>query len=170
MRRGAQISRDIVKSRDRLICIVHNGKIQQTPVRKYRCLGPHTKHSRVSHMELFCKIIAVAGERLRRWPQCDENKIANELATGRMLVFASPFEGAIPEIELCGFRQGTKHSTQGLSRLPKGHRTSRKKRCSAKLAAISTRHRGICELLRGLLQDGVADLKLWRIADAEQAF
>jgi len=36
----------------------------------------------------------------------------------------------------------------------KGIELLAKKRCSAKLAAISTRHRGICELLRGLLQDG----------------
>src|SRR6266566_2190064 len=110
--------------------------------------------------EQFCKIIAVAGERLRRWPQCYENKIRNELATGRIPVFASPFEGAIPGIELRGFRQGTEHSTQGPSRFPKGRRTSRKKRCSPKRAAISTRHCGICELLRGLLQDGSGGLEI----------
>src|ERR1700704_2577023 len=131
-----------------------NGKIQRTPVRRYRCLGPHKKRSRITQTELFCKIIAGAGERFRRWPQRYEKKIPNELAPRRMPVCATPFEGAIPGIELCGFRQGAEHSPQGRSRLPKGRRTSRKKRCIAKLAAISTRHRGVCKLLRGLLQDG----------------
>src|SRR3979490_579250 len=131
-----------------------NGKIQRTPVRRYRCLGPHKKPSRIIKTELFCKIIAVAGERFRRWPQRYENKIPNELATGRMPVFATPFEGAIPGIELCGFRQGAEHSAQGPSGPPKWRRTSSKKRCIAKPAASPTPYSRKLLLCMSLLYDG----------------
>jgi hypothetical protein len=54
------------------------------------------EQSRVSHTEPFCKIIAVVGEPLRRWPGRYENKTPNVLAVGHLPVFASPFVGPIP--------------------------------------------------------------------------
>jgi hypothetical protein len=58
-----------------------------------------------------CKIIATTGEQFRRWLEGYENKGPDKLAAPRMHVRAAPFECAIPTIQLCGFRQGTEHST-----------------------------------------------------------